>query len=111
MATPSTSPFPWNTEPTLWPRAMDAPASVAVGQSLLVDRLSNITLLVTGTFSATIDLEGSHDGIVWDVLSAGLTSGTPVNVPERVKFVRLNTTAFTSGAAVVTIDGDDQGER
>lgn len=58
-----------------------------------------------GTFTATLQLEGSLDGTVWTAI--GASSGTPVNrefvTPWR--YIRVVTSGYGSGAPKATFGG------
>jgi hypothetical protein len=78
-------------------KALNVPASVAAGtaQSNL-DSHEHLSVIVRGTFSATISVEISHDGTNFAPIGSVTAPGV-VNIPMAVRAIRCNTTAFTSG--------------
>ncbi len=99
------APTTFDNKSTTFPIAMDARAAVETGDPLFVARLANMTLQVTGTFSATIDAQGSMDGVNWEDVATSLAVGF-VEISERVQWLRLDTTGYVSGTPVVVLDGD-----
>jgi hypothetical protein len=77
---------------------------VATGAKLDVGELTDKWIEVSGTFTATINLQGSADGVAWVNLIAGLSVGW-VEVPQTVRYVRCDTTAYTSGTPAVHLAG------
>lgn len=81
------------------------PQSVATTGAMDVSGAAHIYVQMAGTYTATIDVQLSNDGTNWVTSSSatGLTSGTLTSVPERCKYMRLNVTAYTSGAPIAAI--------
>ncbi len=73
------------------------PASVAVGPTFNVRRLTDKNLQVAGTFVATLQLEGSIDGTNFADIGAAITTPSIVAVDGYFELLRIRTTAFTSG--------------
>lgn len=73
-------------------------AAAATGASEAVRCDNDVkTLMVAGTFVATIHLEGSpDDGTTWITLG-NVTAAGLVNVTNGFSYLRANVTAFTSG--------------
>lgn len=63
------------------------------------------TVQVSGTFSATLQLEGSLDGVAWSSLGATITANAIRAIPEAIHYIRVNTTVFVSGVPVVKLSG------
>ena len=69
--------------------------------------ISSCTGGTPGPFSAVVALEGSHDGVTWAPLSAGVSfstsnSGVSSTTPVRsalVRYVRANLTTLYGGTA------------
>jgi hypothetical protein len=59
------------------------------------------SVMVSGTFVATILIEVSPDGTNWAPFGAGVTAPGTVKVDIPCKQVRARCSAFTSGLAVV----------
>lgn len=60
---------------------------------------------VSGTFSATLQLEGTIDGTAWFTLGATITAAALRSIPETIASIRVNTTVYASGTPVVTLAG------
>jgi len=60
---------------------------------------------IQGTFSATLQLQGSVDGANWVNLELAQTQPGLVSVPETVALMRVNTTGYVSGTPVCTLCG------
>lgn len=74
------------------------------GSAQLIDRLIRHTVQVRGTFVATFDLEVSHDGVTWFKAEVGIAAPAIATVFGSFKYIRANTTAYTSenlGAPIV----------
>lgn len=67
------------------------------------------TITITGTWSGTVSIERSDDGgVTWNDLATTYTtnqSGTTQSTGKAIGLIRAKMTAYTSGTAVVTIDG------
>ena len=83
--------------------AFDVPAAVANGASKVVDRHADHSFQVSGTFVATLHIEGSNDGVVWVPIFSGITApSTTILYKEAVvKLMRVRVSAFTSGVPEV----------
>jgi hypothetical protein len=89
--------------------AFDVPVSVASGAPKIVDRHADHSFQVTGTFVATLHIEGSNDGVVWVPIFSGITapSTTMLYKEATVKMMRVRVSAFTSGIPAVHWGGFD----
>lgn len=68
---------------------------------------STWSVLVAGTFVATIKVEASNDGTNWAQIGSDVTTtGTSVTSSAAVKMIRARCSAFTSGAAFATAGVD-----
>ena len=87
---------------------LDVKTSVAVGDAS-VAKMKDMAVQITGTFSATLDVEASADGTNFeDVPSGGgITAPAIVAIPYMAHSVRINTTAYTSGTPVAVLVGDN----
>lgn len=86
---------------------IEAKASVAIGAATMVAHLTNKTVWVSGTFVATIKLQGSLDGTNWIDLQAALATATAYQVEETLQYLRTETTGYTSGTPVVKVTGHE----
>lgn len=84
-----------------------APSSVAAGDALLVERFTEKAVIVGGTFTATCRVQASLDGTNWADVSGDVAAPAIVEVPATVKYLRINTTAFTGGAIEASFGGLD----
>lgn len=81
---------------------MEAVQGVGIGPVIKVDNASRITYWVVGSFSATLALEGSPDGVNWRQLTA-FTSPFHSTFSDAAMFVRVNTTVYTSGTPLALL--------
>lgn len=86
---------------------LDVPAKVDVGKASNVFRFRDKTVQFHGTFVATLQLEGSIDGNDYAPIGAPVTAPGFVLVAETIEFLRVRTTAFTSGAPEAVAAGLD----
>ena len=82
---------------------LDFKASVAAGDPQLCENLVDKYVQLGGAFTATIAIEGRlDDNMPWfaiaTVSAVGMTS-----IPQPVKHIRLNTTAYTSSTSPVAV--------
>jgi len=82
--------------------------TVEHGQASNVFRFRDKTVQIHGTFVATLQLEGSIDGSEYFPVGAPKTSPGAVLVPETVEFLRVRTTAYTSGEPRAVLAGFDE---
>jgi len=88
-------------------KAMPTPASVASGASIVVDRFTEKTVIVSGTFDATVRVQGSLDGSTWADLTGDITAPGVHPIPHTVRHLRMRTTVFASGAPAASFGGFD----
>lgn len=79
------------------------PASVAVGPTFDTRRLTGKNLQVSGTFVATLQLEGSVDGDNFVNVGGGITTPGVTAIPGYFSKLRIRTAAFTSGTPVAIL--------
>lgn len=81
-------------------KAMAVPTAPGTGAAILVDRFTEKTVLVGGTFTATISVQGSLDGSTYADLTGNITAPGAHAIPETVRYLRIRTAAWTSSPAV-----------
>ena len=81
-------------------RTMEVPTSAGTGAAVTADRFTEKSVLVAGTFTATIRIQASLDGSNWSDITGDLTTGQIVEVPHTVRYLRVRTVAWTSSPAV-----------
>lgn len=93
---------------------MNAPVAVADGTALQnIGRFVHKTVSITGTFTATYQLQGKVIGGDWVNIGAAVTAPALVAVADSngaelaVNDLRIKCTAFTSGAGVAKFAGHD----
>jgi len=93
-------------------QTLEAPAAVAIGAAKSVERLTDKSLQILGTFTATIDVEGTLDpaGATWGVIATVSAPGL-TQIPGTYRQIRLNTTAHSSGTPVAYLGGRDDRTR
>lgn len=87
---------------------LEVKQAVDVGRAENVFRFRDKTVQVHGTFVATLQLEGSIDGSEYFAVGAPVSAAGAVRVPETVEFLRIRTTAYTSGEPQAVFAGFDE---
>lgn len=87
-------------------KALIVPTSAGVGTAIQFDRFTEKTVVVGGTFTATIRIQGSIDGTNYVDLTGDITAAGVTEIPHTVKYIRVRTVAWTS-SPVVSIGGFD----
>ena len=87
---------------------MDVPASAPnFGDPILIDRFVYKNVVVSGTFTGTMRIQGSIDGSTWNDLTGNITAVGVTAIPHTVKFLRVSLTALSDGTPVVHHGGFD----
>jgi hypothetical protein len=101
----------FTTKNETFPEQLPVPVAVESGAPLFVDRLDEIQVQFSGTFTATIQLQGSLDNVNWTDVGAAVSAPGLVAVSGPLQFLRANVTAFTSGVPVAIVDGQGGGDQ
>lgn len=83
---------------------LEPPASTATGPAKHVGRLTEKTLQVSGTFVASLQVEGTVDGSNWAAVGAAITTPSNVSIPGYYDRLRIAVT-FTSGVPAAVLGG------
>jgi len=87
---------------------MDVPATAPnFGDPLIVDRFVHKSVLVTGTFTGTMRIQGTVDGVTWSDLTTNITTPGATQIPHTVREVRVSLTALSAGTPIVHHGGFD----
>lgn len=86
-------------------KGLETKASVANGAAISVLGLRNMSYQVSGTFVATLQLQGSTDGTNWVAIGSTDTGAGLTAISAKFGLVRMATTAYTSGTPVTTLVG------
>jgi hypothetical protein len=86
---------------------LSIPTAVGVGAAANVFRFRDKTVQISGTFSATLQLEGSIDGNAFQAIGSSTSTTALISVPFAVQFLRVRVTAFTSGTPTAVVAGFD----
>jgi hypothetical protein len=80
-------------------KTLAVPALVAAGAAQDISQIFEFDgwVTVTGTFVATLQVQLSNDGVTWAQDGANISAPIVQKVSGRAKFIRINTSAFTSG--------------
>lgn len=95
--------------PTIRKVVMETLYGQHAGNEVDVSDLSNVVVTYLGTWVGTVAVQISQDGVYWTTP----TNMTPANaighydVPVGVRFVRVNCTAYTSGAIQASLTGEE----
>lgn len=81
------------------------PASLAIGAWAPADGQRDKYIRLKGTFVATVQFEASVEDDKSDPFSIGAAQTAPgfLAIPETVKWIRANTTAYTSGTPLAKL--------
>jgi hypothetical protein len=91
--------------PLIVSKTVAVPTSVAAGVGTRVDDVGRMTVFISGTFAATVQLQIAHEDVAasYRDIGSAFTAGGFVEITESRSYIRANVTAFTSGAAVASI--------
>lgn len=78
------------------------PAGNGDSTAIVVDDLVDKWIQISGTFSATANVQGTINGNDWLTIGS-LTAGGFIEVPQAVKSLRINISGFASGQVVATL--------
>lgn len=81
------------------------PGSVSAGTAVDVSDLVSAVAGIAGTFVATFELMVSFDGVTFSPYGTNLTAPGTWAIPDAAKMVRIDCTAYTSGAATGGLGG------
>lgn len=86
--------------------SLDVKKAVANGDAFPTADLTEKWVHITGTFVATLDIEGSMDGTNWIAFA---TEAAPalVEIPATFKKMRISTTAYVSGTPLAALGALD----
>lgn len=76
------------------------PTSVAAGPAVALRPDESATVYLTGTFTATVQMQVSLDGTNWLNDGSALTAAGTLLISKAANYVRANVTAYTSGTPV-----------
>ncbi len=87
---------------------LEVKQAVDAGRAENVFRFRDKTVQFLGTFVATLQVEASIDGSEYFPVGAAASAPGVVRVPETVEFLRVRTTAYTSGEPKAAFAGFDE---
>jgi len=87
---------------------LEVKQAIEAGRAEQVFRFRDKYVQVHGTFVGTVQIEGTIDGSEYFVIGTPTTAPAVIPVPETVEFLRVRTTAFTSGEPKATLGGFDE---
>ena len=87
---------------------LEVKTAIDVGRAENVFRFRNKYIQVHGAFAATLQVEGTIDGNNYFSIGTALSTPGVVPVPETLEFIRVRTTAFTSGEPKAVLAGFDE---
>lgn len=86
-------------------RKVAVPGSVAAGAACDVSDLERKCVYVSGTFTATVQIQLSADGTNWVNEGTALTTAGNLEITKPARYIRANTTAYTSGTPAALVVG------
>ena len=87
--------------------SLDVPVSVTAGAAQDCSAYTDKCLYFFGTFVQTHQVQISPDGTEWFDEGTAVTAKGTLEITKPCLFVRLNTTAHTSGQAEVVLVGEE----
>lgn len=89
-------------------RTLAVPAAVAAGAGLPVDDLGRLGVFISGTFSATVQIQAAAEDVAASYVNVGaaLTAPGVVEVTVPRGFVRANVTVYASGTPAGKVVGE-----
>jgi hypothetical protein len=87
---------------------LEVKQEVGVGRPENVFRFLHKYLQVGGTFAATLQVEASIDGSEYFNVGSAVIAPGVVPIAETVEFIRVRTTAYTSGEPKAVLAGFDE---
>lgn len=86
-------------------RSVAVAKSVTAGASCDVSDLDRKCVYVSGTFTATVQIQLSADGSNWVNEGTALSAAGTLEITKPARYLRANTAAYTSGTPVAQIVG------
>ena len=86
-------------------RVIKVPVTITSGASVDISDLDHKCVYLSGTFVATVQFQISADGANWFNEGSALTASGPLEITKPARYLRANTTAFTSGAPIAQVVG------
>jgi hypothetical protein len=83
--------------------------ALTTGPTWVAD-LDSLEVQVQGTFVATVQIQGSLDGATWVTIGSNITAPGIVAVAGNYQYLRINTSAYTSGTPVAEVCGKKRHE-
>lgn len=74
-------------------------------ESQLVAHFTGKTVAITGTFTATAQVEGSMDGSNWFPVDSSVTAPALIETTASFRFMRVTISGYASGAVEATFGG------
>jgi len=87
---------------------LEVKAAADIGRAENVFRFRDKYVQISGTFVATLQVEGTIDGSDYFPVGAAMNAAGVVPVVETIEFIRVRTTAFTSGEPKAVVAGFDE---
>jgi hypothetical protein len=85
------------------------PVGDGSGDPIIIERFGDKTVQVAGTFTATVNIEGTLDGTNWQLVDGGaLTAPGVIEIFPTYKELRVTISGYGTGTPVVTFGGFDE---
>jgi hypothetical protein len=86
-------------------RTIAVPRSVTAGVACDASDMDRKCVYVSGSFTATVQIQLSADGTNWFDEGTALTAAGSLEITKPARYIRANTTAYTSGTPLATVVG------
>ncbi len=86
-------------------KSLDAVVATADGRVFGAAGFSAISCQVSGITDATVEVQGSNDGVIWDLLDVAITADDIFAVERGANYLRASVTIWASGAITAVFVG------
>ncbi len=85
--------------------SLNAVVAVEDGRVFGAAGFSAISCQISGITSATVEIQGSNDGVSWDLLDVAITADDIFAVERGARYLRASVTVWVSGAITAVFVG------
>lgn len=85
--------------------SLDAVTGTAVGRVFGAAGFDAVSCQISGITDATVEIQGSNDGVIWDLLEAAVTGDDIFAVELGARYLRAECTIHASGTITAVFVG------